>query len=215
MNPRPKRYLPTSDGGGVVLGWQSTQPGLPRALSWVLVPPCLPRASGGGRASALPSQVRPQPALVPYLSELSFLELLHCGGQVAGASRLVFPSAQRAGSEREKGRRTAGQRRALAPAAPCTGLGARAQALPSVGCGCGAQSGAANASLSLRRAGGWGGVHGCARIDTQMARQRRGRDGGMRAPSRKAAIGGAKRVRWGCLRWKPLEVWRPPSQSPA
>lgn len=57
-------------------------------------------------------------------------------------------------------------------------------------------------SLSLRRAGGWGGVRGCARKDTQTDRQQRGRDGGMRVPSRRATIGGAERVRWGCLRRK-------------
>lgn len=71
MNPRPKRYLPTSDGGGVVLGWQSTQPGLPRALSWVLVPPCLPRASrGAGLCTPLSGAPPASPRALPFGVEL-------------------------------------------------------------------------------------------------------------------------------------------------
>lgn len=167
MNPRPKHATSRpSDGGGVVWGGTGRDPSLPAiqlspafpgALNWVLVPPCLPRPRWG-RASALPSQVRPQPALVPYLSELSFLELLHLGGQVAGASRLVFPSAQRAGSERENGRCAAGQRRAFAPAAPCTGFG-------------GASAGAAVCRLRVR-----GAERSCERqsLSTQGRRLGRG-----------------------------------------
>lgn len=58
--------------------------------------------------------------------------------------------------------------RAFASPAPAHPLwGARAQALPSVGCGVGRGPGAANACLSLRGARGWGGVHRCNRVDTQ------------------------------------------------
>lgn len=75
---------------------------------------------------------------MPYLAELSPLELLHLGGLVAGAFGLASFQRREQATEQEMCR---DRRRAFAPVSPARGLGdARAQALPSVGCGCGARA---------------------------------------------------------------------------
>lgn len=137
----------------------------PRALSWLqMSSPTLPGLFGGG---PLHPSLKCSPACPrAYLAELSSLELLHLGGLVAGASPLASFQRREQAAEQEMCR---DRRRAFALVAPARGLGdARAQALPSVGCGCGARAGlcSANAFLSLRRARDWGGVHGCARVNT-------------------------------------------------
>lgn len=141
----------------------------PRGLSWLqMSSPVLPDPPGPlWRRAFLHPSLKCSPACPrAYLAELSSLELLHLGGLVAGASPLASFQRREQAAEQEMCR---DRRRAFAPVAPARGLGdARAQALPSVGCGCGARAGlcSANAFLSLRRARDWGGVHGCARVNT-------------------------------------------------
>ena len=100
MNPRPHHtasgppegegHPPPHAGCDPAPPCNPALPASSGALSRLQVPsPTLPGGSRGG-GPPHPS-LRCAPALVPYLAEVSSLELLHLGGWVSGASRLGFP----------------------------------------------------------------------------------------------------------------------------